>query len=52
MSLKMNAWAGLFPNAKSGGLRRRAEFIMSEMRQGLDTIKKVEEETQLDEFGG
>ena len=31
---------------------KRAEFIMSEMRQGLDTIKNVEEETQLDEFGG
>jgi hypothetical protein len=52
MSLKMNAWAGLLPNSKSGGLRRRAEFIMSEMKQGIDTIQKVEEETQLDEFGG
>ena len=52
MSLKMNAWASLFPKRKSGGLRRRAEFIMSEMRQGLDTIEKIEEVTPLDEFRG
>ena len=50
MTLKMNAWAELFPNKTSGGLRRRAEFIMSEMRQGIDTIQMIEESTPLDEF--
>ena len=50
MTLKMNAWASLFPNKSSGGLRRRAEFIMSEMRQGMETIQMVEESTPLDEF--
>ena len=50
MSLKMNAWASLFPNKKAGGLRRRAEFIMSEMRQGIETIQMIEESTPLDEF--
>lgn len=52
MTLKMNAWASLFPNKRSGGLRRRAEFIMSEMRQGIETIQRIEKLTPLDEFGG
>jgi len=34
MSVKMGAWAGQFPTS-SGGVGRRAAFIMSDMRQGL-----------------
>ena len=34
MSVKMGAWANQFPTA-SGGVGRRAAFIMSDMRQGL-----------------
>jgi len=50
MSPKMYASASLFPNRKFGSLRRRAESIMSEMQQGLDTIEKIEKLTPLDEF--
>lgn len=38
--VKMNAWSEKFPNP-SGGLLRRAEFVMSDMRQGLDRIEPV-----------
>jgi hypothetical protein len=43
LSVKMNAWAKLFPDASAGGPVRRAEFIMSEMRQGIDRIQKIED---------
>lgn len=43
LSVKMNAWARLFPNRKTGGLVRRAEFMMSEMRQGIDRMQKIED---------
>lgn len=49
LTLKMNAWAKLFPDTRSGGLRGRAEFIMSEMRQGVETIQKIEEAAPLPE---
>jgi hypothetical protein len=43
LSVKMNAWAKLFPDRKVGGPVRRAEFIMSEMKQGIDRIQKIED---------
>lgn len=43
LSVKMNAWAKLFPDRKVGGPVRRAEFIMSEMKQGLDKMQKIED---------
>lgn len=43
LSVKMNAWAKLFPDRKVGGPVRRAEFIMSEMKQGIDKIQKIED---------
>jgi hypothetical protein len=43
LTVKMNAWIRLFPKPTSGGPIKRAEFIMSEMRQGLDNIKKIED---------
>lgn len=43
LSIKMEHWARLFPSAKVGGPMRRAEFIMSEMRQGLENIQELEE---------
>lgn len=49
LTLKMNAWAKLFPDKRTGGLRGRAEFIMAEMRQGIETIKKIEEAAPLPE---
>ncbi len=38
MSVKMSAWTSQFPNA-TGGVGRRAAFIMSDMRQGIEHLK-------------
>lgn len=43
LTVKMNAWLKLFPNENAGGPMKRAEFIMSEMRQGIDNIQKIED---------
>ena len=43
LSVKMAAWNKLFPNSKTGGIVRRSEFIMSEMRQGIDKIQQIED---------
>ncbi|GEO82583.1 hypothetical protein [Pararhodospirillum oryzae] len=43
LTVKMNAWIRLFPKENSGGPIKRAEFIMSEMRQGLDNIKRIDD---------
>ncbi len=47
LSVKMNAWVRLFPKKDAGGPVRRAEFIMSEMRQGIDKIQKIEDSAPL-----
>jgi hypothetical protein len=41
LSVKMNAWMRLFPSPAASGPMRRAEFIMSDMRQGIDRIRAV-----------
>jgi hypothetical protein len=38
LSVKMSAWTDQFPNS-SGGVGRRAAFIMSDMRQGIEHIQ-------------
>jgi len=38
LSVKMTAWHDRFPNMESGGPLKRAEFIMTEMRTGLEQI--------------
>jgi len=43
LSVKMDAWARLFPAKDVGGPVRRAEFIMSELKQGFDNIQKIED---------
>ena len=43
LSVKMEAWARLFPNKDTGGPVRRGEFIMSEIKQGIDNIQKIED---------
>jgi hypothetical protein len=42
LTVKMNAWAALFPTRQAGGPVSRAEFIMSDMRLGLETIRSIE----------
>ncbi len=43
LSVKMNAWARLFPTKESGGPMRRAEFIVTELKQGIENIQKIED---------
>lgn len=43
LTIKMEGWTRLFPTAKTGGPMRRAEYIMSEMRQGMENIQELEE---------
>ncbi len=46
LSVKMSAWHKKFPDMTSGGPLKRAEFIMTEMRTGLEQITfEVEEQT-------
>jgi hypothetical protein len=38
LTVKMNAWVTRFPSPSAGGPASRAEFIMSDMREGLNGI--------------
>jgi hypothetical protein len=52
LSVKMNAWKRQFPSPTASGPMRRAEFIMSEMRQGIDRIRALEDSVpMLSELG-
>ncbi|MQX36126.1 hypothetical protein GHC57_06300 [Roseospira navarrensis] len=43
LTVKMNAWVRLFPKPTTGGPVKRSEFIMSDIRQGLNNITKIED---------
>ncbi len=43
LSLTMGAWDQHFPNKDSGGPIKRAGFIMSELKQGIENIQKIED---------
>jgi len=43
LSVKMDSWVRQFPSPASAGPVRRAAFIMSDMRQGIDRISAIEE---------
>ena len=43
LSVKTNAWVRQFPRPDAAGPVRRAAFIMSDMRQGIDRISAIEE---------
>ena len=42
LSVKMNTWDQLFPSEESVGPTRLAEFIMSDMKQGIEKIQEIE----------
>ena len=42
LTVKMDAWSYQFPNRDVGGPTRRSEFIMSEMKEGLDRIRDIQ----------
>lgn len=42
LTVKMNSFARIFPRENVGGPMKRADFIMSEMVQGIELIRDVE----------
>jgi hypothetical protein len=42
LTVKMEAWARTFAHKKAGGPGKRAEFIMTAMRQGMEKIQHIE----------
>lgn len=47
LSVKMDAWARQFPGDDDGGLVRRAGFIMSDLKQGIETLRTIEDAAPL-----
>lgn len=43
LTVKMDAWNKLFPDKNAGGPVKRAEFIVTAMKQGIDRIKFIED---------
>jgi hypothetical protein len=43
LTVKLNAWSELFPSRHAGGPMRRAEFLMGEMKQGIENIWEFQE---------
>ena len=41
MTIKTNAWEARFPESVIENLAKRADFIMSEMRQGIERIEPI-----------
>jgi hypothetical protein len=42
LTVKMDAWVDLFPNRNVGSPGRRSEFILGDMRTGLQRIREIE----------
>jgi hypothetical protein len=42
LTVKMETWAKTFGHKKAGGPAKRAEFIMTGMRQGMEKIQNIE----------
>jgi len=42
LTVKMDAWTRLFPDAKAGAPGRRADFILNDMRHGMQRIREIE----------
>lgn len=47
LSVKMDAWHSLFPKREIGSPQKRAEFIMIEMRQGMDKLKGLNDDAPM-----
>jgi hypothetical protein len=42
LTVKIEGWARTFPHKNSGGPQKRAEFIMADLRQGIEKIQHIE----------
>ncbi len=47
LTVKMNIWDRVFPNKEAGSPARRAEFVRSEIRQGIEKIRRFEVTTPI-----
>jgi hypothetical protein len=56
LTVKMTTWKALFPAKDVGGPVKRAEFIMADMKQGIENIMKIEDSApmlaELEKEGG
>jgi len=43
LNVKMRAWKKAFPDPEGGGLIKRGEFLITEIKQGLDNIAAIQE---------
>ncbi|TAL01979.1 MAG: hypothetical protein EPO08_08415 [Rhodospirillaceae bacterium] len=41
LTVKMDAWVELFPNRSVGGPGRRSEFILNDMRAGMQRVREI-----------
>jgi hypothetical protein len=46
LTVKMNAFARMFPHERAGGPVKRADFMVTEMMQGIDMIRDIEKRFQ------
>ena len=42
ITVKMDAWTALFPVPKAGAPGRKADFILSDLRHGMERIREIE----------
>jgi len=42
LTVKMDAWIELFPNPRAGAPGRRADFILGDLRNGMQRIREIE----------
>lgn len=47
LSVKISAWSRVFPEKHVGGLMKRAEFVLLEMRQGFEIIHTMKDRAPL-----
>jgi hypothetical protein len=48
----MNSWARAFPHAHAGGPIKRADFMSTEMTQGIDLIRSMTEAFKTSDAAG
>ncbi len=44
LTVKMDAWRHHFPDRNTGGPTKRSEFIMAEMKEGIEKLKQIQKE--------
>lgn len=52
LTVKINAWRALFPDKRAGNINRKAEFIMTDLIRGIESIRRIDDETINKSLGG